>query len=361
MTPDLQQLARFINGPPVRHLPVGKDFSLVSLDSGDASWLDGFVHGTGLRDRIPTRIISAVCSADQAFSATRLAWTTAMHLLLAEPDALPCTSILRAVQLVSGAGFQGIQSNFACGAAWLDCTERILRLAYTPDCSIACIRGGEAVPLNAMNAQHCSKETDTLILSGWCLLEPGDRIVWTTPAQPETTNRRPALVQTLEGTEFEFSKTLRAQDETEIGDAISTLADTLSATLEAAGFDSADTRVRLIIEEGILNAWKHGNRKDPGKGIQVRWRTGIDCILEIEDEGPGFDFHRLDDPRNADNLLKLCGRGIFIIRNYAGGIDWEKGGRLVRITIQRGTAGQECPTHALHCHPNLVECWKGMK
>jgi anti-sigma regulatory factor (Ser/Thr protein kinase) len=37
---------------------------------------------------------------------------------------------------------------------------------------------------------------------------------------------------------------------------------------------------------------------------------------EITDEGPGFDWRSLPDPRDPENLFKPHGRGIILMANY---------------------------------------------
>lgn len=354
MASNLRELTRFINGEPVRHLALGKDLSLVSVQSTAQHWITGFLHGCKLNGHLPTRIIAAFCTGSETLAATSLAWTTTMRFLLARPDAYPDTAIQQACRLIKEAGFPITKDQFACAAIWLDCTTNQLRLAHTANFSLTCLRKNNALQLDKMDSQVRSKDAALALVSNCYLLEPGDKILW----QADASDRQPFLLQTVEKTSFEFKKTLKLQNETEVGDAIISLSDTLSAKLEAAGFDSAGIRANLILEEGILNAWKHGNKQDPAKKIQIRWRIGIDCILEIENEGPGFDFSKLEDPRTADNLLKLSGRGIFIIRYYAGAIAWEKEGRLIRITIHP-TIEQDGSN--LHYQPDLVEYWTGIE
>lgn len=89
-----------------------------------------------------------------------------------------------------------------------------------------------------------------------------------------------------------------------------------------AGLDE-DQRfnIAMAVREAAINAVLHGNEYDPGKQIAVRMRnTGTDLIFTIADEGKGmgekFDPDSLPDPLAPENLLRGCGRGIFLIRSF---------------------------------------------
>lgn len=104
---------------------------------------------------------------------------------------------------------------------------------------------------------------------------------------------------------------------------------------ETVGFDAAQTRLRVTLEEALLNAWKHGNRRDPTKTLTVRWRMGNDFCLEVLDQGAGFDPQQVPDPTRNENLTRPSGRGIAIMRHFADAVDWQAGGRQIRIWFCR--------------------------
>ena len=85
--------------------------------------------------------------------------------------------------------------------------------------------------------------------------------------------------------------------------------------------------LRLALSEAVLNAWKHGNRKEPGTPITIAWRSANDFSLEVTDQGEGFDYRLLPDPINGDNLLSNHGRGLFIIRRLTDWLGWRLEGR----------------------------------
>jgi len=62
----------------------------------------------------------------------------------------------------------------------------------------------------------------------------------------------------------------------------------------------------------MVNAVAHGNRYNANK--KVRFSVASDTqrfTVRIADEGDGFDFSHLPDPRLQENLMRASGRGIF--------------------------------------------------
>ncbi|QTA93831.1 response regulator [Desulfonema magnum] len=101
------------------------------------------------------------------------------------------------------------------------------------------------------------------------------------------------------------------------------------------GYESPDPCLRIVLEEILLNAWIHGNHRDPDKSITVRWRFRNDFHLEVIDEGKGFDYQSVPDPRSDDNLTKPCGRGIFLIQHFASHVSWKNGGSHLITSFRR--------------------------
>jgi serine/threonine-protein kinase RsbW len=75
---------------------------------------------------------------------------------------------------------------------------------------------------------------------------------------------------------------------------------------------------RLALEEAICNAIKHGHQHDSTKVVEVRYCIrGDHCLVEVEDQGRGFDPAQIPDATTAENLERPCGRGLLLIRHYA--------------------------------------------
>ena len=51
-------------------------------------------------------------------------------------------------------------------------------------------------------------------------------------------------------------------------------------------------------------------------------------------EGGGFDFNNLPDPTSPENLEKVKGRGIFLIKNLSDKAKFKNGGRVVDMLFK---------------------------
>jgi serine/threonine-protein kinase RsbW len=88
--------------------------------------------------------------------------------------------------------------------------------------------------------------------------------------------------------------------------------------------------VRLSLEEGLMNAIKHGNQQDTSKTVRVLCEVDdIQTYIEIEDEGMGFDPAAVPDPLAEENLDKASGRGLFLMRQYMSRVEYRESGRLL--------------------------------
>ena len=90
--------------------------------------------------------------------------------------------------------------------------------------------------------------------------------------------------------------------------------------------------IKLALEEGMINAIKHGNRFDATKKVHVEYTvTPKQVEIAIEDEGPGFDPCCVPDPTLEENLEKCSGRGILLIGAYMTRVEYQKGGRRLHM------------------------------
>lgn len=73
------------------------------------------------------------------------------------------------------------------------------------------------------------------------------------------------------------------------------------------------------LNEAITNAIYHGNKQDPNKKVYVNLDviSNKRLVFTVADEGEGFDFNNIPDPTDLDNLEKLTGRGVFIMKRLA--------------------------------------------
>jgi serine/threonine-protein kinase RsbW len=83
-----------------------------------------------------------------------------------------------------------------------------------------------------------------------------------------------------------------------------------------AGFGESDQFfIGLAIREILINAMKHGNGFDPGKKVGFEVSVdGQDLIMDVTDQGAGFELAAVPDPLRPENLERLSGRGIAMAR-----------------------------------------------
>ena len=85
-----------------------------------------------------------------------------------------------------------------------------------------------------------------------------------------------------------------------------------------AGFDEDERqKIEMAVHESLINAIYHGNKNDETKLVYIRFEIHGDRLLvHIRDQGEGFDLDNVADPLATENLLKVSGRGIFLIRAF---------------------------------------------
>lgn len=105
------------------------------------------------------------------------------------------------------------------------------------------------------------------------------------------------------------------------------------AELEDNNFSQEDIfAVHLALEEAFLNAMKHGNKMDPKKEIKVDYLVTTDRVeISMMDEGEGFEPKDIPDPRRGENLYKMEGRGLLLMRSYMDVIEYNESGNCVRM------------------------------
>jgi len=90
--------------------------------------------------------------------------------------------------------------------------------------------------------------------------------------------------------------------------------------------------LKLSIEEALINAIKHGNKMDPHLMVEVNLEAKDDqLIIQIKDQGEGFDFKNLPDPTQNDRLEKTSGRGVFLMRHLMDEVEFLDCGRIVKM------------------------------
>jgi serine/threonine-protein kinase RsbW len=107
--------------------------------------------------------------------------------------------------------------------------------------------------------------------------------------------------------------------------------------IESVGFaDREIFAIRLALEEALVNAIKHGHKGDSSKEVQLRYHVAADYLLvEIEDQGPGFNPNEVPDPIASENLDRSCGRGLLLMRHYMTWVSFNETGNRVTMCRQR--------------------------
>ncbi len=125
-------------------------------------------------------------------------------------------------------------------------------------------------------------------------------------------------------------------------------------------------RVGVALQESLLNAIHHGNLEldselrqgeeslyyDLAKARQLMWpycdrKVHVVASLSrermkfvIRDEGHGFDVQNVSDPRTKENLSRVGGRGLLMIRTFMDEVNHNDSGNC--ITLMKYTSrGQE--------------------
>jgi serine/threonine-protein kinase RsbW len=94
--------------------------------------------------------------------------------------------------------------------------------------------------------------------------------------------------------------------------------------------------IRLAFEEALTNAFKHGNKFDPRKMVTIECRVDDrQVVIDIADEGEGFDPDSVPDPTEEENLEIPSGRGIVLMRAFMTNVRFEPPGNRVRLTYER--------------------------
>ena len=98
--------------------------------------------------------------------------------------------------------------------------------------------------------------------------------------------------------------------------------------------------VSVAVRESVINAIKHGNKEDRAKNVTVEFlltprERPQEFVVEVLDEGAGFDPDHVANPLDAENVLKSSGRGIFFMKSFMDDVTMARrpeGGMSVRMS-----------------------------
>jgi len=122
-----------------------------------------------------------------------------------------------------------------------------------------------------------------------------------------------------------------------------------------------ETRMGVALEEALLNSMYHGNlevpselREDddskfyemvdqrrsesPYKDRRVVVRAEFNrerAVFRVRDEGPGFDVSSIPDPTDPNNIERVSGRGMLLMRTFMDRVEYNELGNEVSLTKRR--------------------------
>jgi serine/threonine-protein kinase RsbW len=98
----------------------------------------------------------------------------------------------------------------------------------------------------------------------------------------------------------------------------------------AVGFDDENChKIAMSVRESVVNAYQYGNRMQREKKIVLTFVFEPErLVIHVLDEGPGFELAEIADPLAEENLLRTCGRGIFLMKAF-----------MDEVAVQRGQRG----------------------
>jgi serine/threonine-protein kinase RsbW len=123
-----------------------------------------------------------------------------------------------------------------------------------------------------------------------------------------------------------------------LGEVVPTV-EAVAAAMAAAGYAEKDLfAMRLALEEAVVNGLRHGNRGDPARRVSVRYRVSPEqALVEVEDQGPGFNPDDVPDPLAPENLERPGGRGLLLMRAYLTWVRYNDRGNAVTLCKSRST------------------------
>ncbi len=101
--------------------------------------------------------------------------------------------------------------------------------------------------------------------------------------------------------------------------------------------------VKLCLHEAVINAVEHGNKLDSHLTVKVGIAFEQDkLIIEVTDQGSGFNPRKVPNPTSPANILKMEGRGIYLIKNLMNKVEFLNGGRTIKMVkvVQKGRRGK---------------------
>lgn len=91
-------------------------------------------------------------------------------------------------------------------------------------------------------------------------------------------------------------------------------------------------KISLSVIEAVNNAILSGNKRQADKSVTlVAEKTVTQFRVTVMDEGEGFDYTNIPDPTLPDNINKVTGRGLYLMKTLSDELIFENGGASVTL------------------------------
>ncbi len=107
----------------------------------------------------------------------------------------------------------------------------------------------------------------------------------------------------------------------------------IAAYLKSRGVDDNVLHdLKLVIDEALINAMKHGNKFQAGLPVVIDFNCSPNKIsIAVQDTGDGYEYNKLPDPTSGENITKGHGRGVFLIRKLMDEVHFNKSGNRIEM------------------------------
>ena len=88
--------------------------------------------------------------------------------------------------------------------------------------------------------------------------------------------------------------------------------------------------ILIAITEAVNNAITHGNKLDASKKVNLEMEVNNkELYFIVSDEGEGFDIDAVPDPTLPENISKINGRGVFLMKNLSDEVLFKNNGSKI--------------------------------
>lgn len=99
--------------------------------------------------------------------------------------------------------------------------------------------------------------------------------------------------------------------------------------------ESVYAKILVTLTEAVNNAIFHGNKCDTTKDIRIWCDVKVKRIkFVVRDEGEGFNWNDIPDPRTCERVHLENGRGVLIMQSLAHKVKYKKKGADVEIIFR---------------------------